>query len=149
MTSFELSGFEELQEDLKKAIDLYPDKAEEVLQKQGKEFSKQVRRITLDVTKRYKGNITKGFKVTKVTGYRENMECHFMAEGRGKKNPHFHLVENGHDVYAGGKGGHESQKVGYVPGKHMVQKAAMEYQEKLPLVMEEMRDSILKGADLD
>ena len=31
----------------------------------------------------------------------------------------------------------------------MVQKAAMEYQEKLPLVMEEMRDSILKGADLD
>ena len=149
MDSFTLKGFDELQDDLKKAIDLYPQKAEEALQKNGEEFKKRVKNITLRVTTKHTGNITKGFKVTKVTGFRENMECHFMAEGKGKKNPHFHLVENGHDVYAGGKGGKIASKVGYVPGKHMVRQAAEEYQQELPVQLEQVLDDILKGAHLD
>lgn len=147
-SGIELSGLTELQDDLKKAIDLYPDKAEATLQRQGRLFSNRVKVITEKVTKKHRGNITKGFKVTKVTGFRENMECHFMAEGRGKKNPHFHLVDQGHDVYAGGKAGHESVKVGHVAGKHMVQKAYVEYKEEIPKAMERMRDSILKEAGL-
>lgn len=149
MDSFTLKGFDELQDDLKKAIDFYPQKAEEALQKNGEEFKKRVKNITLRVTTKHTGNITKGFKVTKVTGFRENMECHFMAEGKGKKNPHFHLVENGHDVYAGGKGGKIASKVGYVPGKHMVRQAAEEYQQELPVQLEQVLDDILKGAHLD
>lgn len=149
MDNFTIRGFDELQDDMKKAINLYPQKAEEALIKQGQEFKKRVIKITNQVTKKYKGNITKGFKVTEVYGFRENMECHFMAEGRGKKNPHFHLVENGHDVYAGGKGGRTATKVGYVPGKHMVRQASKEYQEELPKQLEQVLDDILKGAHLD
>lgn len=146
MNDFILSGFDELQEDLKKAIDYYPDMAEKELEKQGKKFKKQAKENTLQVTKKRTGNLTSGYRTTKALGYRGNIEVHFMAES--KKNPHFHLVEHGHVLYAGGKNKHASVESGFVPGKHMIQKTALEYQEQLPKAMEAMRDKILKEAGL-
>lgn len=146
MNNFTLSGFEELQDDLKKAIDYYPDMAEKELEKQGRKFKKQAKENTLQATKKRTGNLTAGYRTTKALGYRGDIEVHFMAENR--KNPHFHLVEHGHVLHAGGKNGHTSVESGFVPGKHMIQKTVLEYQEQLPKALKTMRDKILKEAGL-
>ncbi len=142
MNDFTIAGFDELQDDLLRAVKLYPDKAMETLEHEGREFKKRVREITRSVTKEYTGNITKGFRISKAKGFGTEMYVEFSAEG--KKNPHFHLVENGHDAYAGGRKGYKGKKVGFVPGKHMVKKATLEYREKLPEALEKMRDEILR-----
>ena len=40
MDDFIISGFGEISEDLKKAIDYYPNKAEKTLEKEGRKFKK-------------------------------------------------------------------------------------------------------------
>lgn len=144
MNDFEITGFDELQEDLKKAINYYPDKAKETLEKEGRRFKAEVKKVALSSTKKHNGNLTKGFRVSKAQGFRENMEVNFMAEN--KKNPHWHLIENGHDVYAGGKNGNESKKVGYIAGKHIVERVTVKYRAEFPKRLETMRDEILKEA---
>lgn len=54
--------------------------------------------------------------------------------------------KNGHDVYAGGKNGNSSKKVGYVPGKHIVERVTVKYRAEFPKRLETMRDEILKEA---
>lgn len=85
MNDFEIAGFDELQEDLKKAINYYPDKAKETLEKEGRRFKAEVKKVALSSTKKHNGNLTKGFRVSKAQGFRDNMEVNFMAEN--KKNP--------------------------------------------------------------
>ena len=144
MDSFTLSGFGELDEDLKKAIDYYPNKAEETLEKEGRKFKKLAKENTNKLVRVRTGNLTSGYRTTKAVGYRENMEVNFLAER--KSNPHFHLIEHGHDVYAGEKG--KAVKVGYKSGYHMIQRTKEEYKEILPKSLEAMRDEILKEAGL-
>lgn len=144
MDDFIISGFEELQSDIKKAISYYPNKAEKTLEGEGRKFKKLAKENTNKMVKTRTGNLTKGYRTTKATGFRENMEVNFMAEN--KKNPHFHLIENGHDVYAGKKG--KAVKVGYKSGYHMIQRTKEEYKEILPKSLEKMRDEILKEAGL-
>lgn len=146
MSDFEISGFSELQEDLKKAIKIYPDKAIETLEAEGRSFKKTAKANTKKMVKEHTGNLTRGFRTTKAQGYRENMEVYFCAEN--KKNPHFHLVEHGHDLYVGGQGKKPIKKIGYVQGKHMLEKTIVEYRNVLPGRLEKMRDEILKGAGL-
>ena len=144
MNDFEIAGFDELQEDLKKAINYYPDKAKETLGKEGRRFNAGVNEVALASTKKHNGNLTKGFRVSKAQGFRDNMEVNFMAEN--KKNPHWHLIENGHDVYAGGKNGNSSKKVGYVPGKHIVERVNVTYRAAFQNRLETLRAEILKAA---
>ena len=46
MDDFTISGFGEISEDLKKAIDYYPNKAEETLEKEGRKFKKLAKENT-------------------------------------------------------------------------------------------------------
>ncbi|RGG63424.1 hypothetical protein DWW96_10805 [Eubacterium sp. AF17-7] len=144
MDDFTIAGFGEISEDLKKAIDYYPNKAEKTLEKEGRKFKKLAKENTNKLVRVRTGNLTSGYRVSKAIGYRENMEVNFMAENKG--NAHFHLIEHGHDVYAGEKG--KAVKVGYKSGYHMIQRTKDEYKERLPQSLEEMRDEILREAGL-
>ena len=63
--------------------------------------------------------------------------------------PHFHLVERGHQLVRGGKLGEGGKVVGFVPGKHMMEKTKNEYEEIVPEKLEKILDDILKERDLD
>lgn len=56
---------------------------------------------------------------------------------------HFHLIENGHNLVRGGR------IVGFVPGKHIMEKTRNEYENIVPQRFEEMIDEILKEGDLN
>ena len=66
------------------------------IKKEGREFSKAVRKEALSATDKHTGNLTKGFRLGPVKHINGVILEEFMAEGR--KNPHWHLVENGHEI---------------------------------------------------
>lgn len=56
---------------------------------------------------------------------------------------HFHLIENGHNLVKNGK------TIGFVPGKHIMEKTRNEYQDIVPEEFQKMADDILKEGGLD
>ena len=58
--------------------------------------------------------------------------------------PHFHLVENGHNLVKGGKLGKGGRIVGFVPGKHIMERTRNEYKDIVYERFEKMVDDILK-----
>ena len=56
---------------------------------------------------------------------------------------HFHLIENGHNLVKNG------QIIGFVPGKHIMEKTRNDYKDIVPEKFEEMLDDILRESDLD
>lgn len=146
---FTITGLEELTEDLKKATKLYPDKAMGTLESTGKKFKSRVIKITHEATDTITGNLVKGYKLDPVKGFGVNMSVDFRATA-----PHFHLIENGHNqvsqktrngqpVEGGG------QVIGFVPGRLIVHQAREEYRTKMPQIMTDMLDEILRESDLD
>ena len=70
---FDTDTFDELREALEKVAKRYPDYAEKELKKEGREFSKAVRKEALSATDKHTGNLTKGFKlgpVKHINGWR-------------------------------------------------------------------------------
>ena len=57
--------------------------------------------------------------------------------------PHFHLVENGHQLVRNGRA------IGFVPGKHIMEKTRNDYKEIVPERFEKMLNDILEESDLD
>ena len=57
--------------------------------------------------------------------------------------PHFHLVENGHNLVRGGR------VIGFVPGKHIMEKTRHEYEDIVPERFEKMIEDVLKESGLD
>ena len=144
--SFEFSfdGLEEFQRDLEKAIRKAPVQAEETLIELGKEFKKTAQKRAKSETKHIKreGN-DKKWAIEKRWGHK------LVDDGLGatvlvwNSAPHFHLIENGHQLV---KGGHV---IGFVPGKHIMEKARNDYKDIVPERFEKMVDDILKGRDLN
>ena len=52
--------------------------------------------------------------------------------------PHFHLIENGHNLVRGGR------TVGFVDGRHIMEKTKNEYENIVPARFQEMVENILK-----
>lgn len=140
-TGLDIKGFDELKKELASAIDLYPDMAEERLEKTAKKFKSRVIKITKSAVKTRTGNLIKGFKLDKMRYYGINMEKDFRGTA-----PHFHLLENGHNLI--NKDG-ESVGKGWVPGFMIVDQARNEYGEIMPEEMKQLRDDILKECGLD
>lgn len=141
---FEFEGLEELERDLNNAIKKCPVKAKEALKLLGRDFRKAAyhranRELKKHVRKEgdKKGAIKRKWD-SKVIG--EGLEMTALIWNSAR---HFHLIENGHNLVRGGR------IVGFVPGKHIMEKTRNEYENIVPQRFEEMVDEILKEGDLD
>lgn len=123
MDGLEFDGADDLEQALVDAAKRYPDLAEDILKGEQKDFKKEMTRETWRAVEKHTGNLVRGFKFDKIKFSRDgNMETDFHAESG--KNPHFHLVNNGHEmvtpVSRNGKklkGG--GKTVGYVAGRRI------------------------------
>lgn len=137
---FDLDGLQELMNDLKKAIKVYPDKAEKRLKAVARNFKKDVTSETESKIKKHTGNLIKGYKLDKIKGYNENMSIDFRGTA-----PHFHLIENGHNMVT-----KDGKTVGWVEGKHIVKDMRQSYQDHvMPIEMDKLLKDIVKECDLD
>lgn len=142
--------FSELTESLTKAARKYPDKAESRLRTVSNRFRRDVINDTKSQVKEHTGNLIKGMKLDRIRGYGANIERDF----RGT-SPHFHLIENGHEIVtAKTKNGKQikngGKKIGFVEGKHIVKKKREQYAEYvMPFEMKRLLDEITKECGLD
>lgn len=147
---FNLDGFDELQSSLKKSIKTYPDLAERRLNTVSNRFKKEVIEDTKSVTTKHTGSLIKGMKLDKMRGFGSNIERDF----RGT-SPHFHLIENGHEIVLpktrNGKAlKNGGRNVGWVAGKHIVKKKRKAYGDYvMPFEMKKLLDDITKESGLD
>lgn len=143
---FEIEGLEELERDLKEAIKKCPETMRSELKNIAKDFKKSVKSRTPD-GKNHKGNTD--------TKLRKNFHLKMQDEGVASRAivynnaPHAHLVEDGHRLVKGGKLGNGGRVIGFVPGKHMMEKTKDEYEEIVPERFEKILDGILRERDLD
>ncbi|MBO5093911.1 MAG: HK97 gp10 family phage protein [Lachnospiraceae bacterium] len=144
--SFEFSfeGLEEFERDLKKAIEKAPAQAEETLAELAKEFknaAKKKANAELKPHERKENQKKKAIK--RKWGHKlvdDNLGATALVWNSAR---HFHLVENGHNLVRGGR------VIGFVPGKHIMEKTRNDYKDIVPERFEKMVDDILKECDLD
>jgi hypothetical protein len=136
---FTIEGLDELAKDLEEAINEYPATMQEGLKGIAKEFRSAVRKKTPD------GKNHKGDAKTKL---RRKFGTKMLYDGYAatalvyNSGRHFHLVENGHELVKNG------QNIGFVPGKHMMEKTKSEFQDIVPKRFEQLCDEVLRGHDL-
>lgn len=144
MATFDLKieGIKELEEDIRKAVERCPEGLKKELNIIANDFRKSARKRTPDY-KHHKGD-------PKLKLKRRYGKWSFAKEDKTgitiyNDAPHFHLVELGHNLVRG-KNGHI---IGFVPGKHMMEKTKKEYEDIAPERFEKTIDNILKECDLD
>lgn len=141
---FEIEGLEELQKDLEKAINKCPVQAAETLKGMAKDFKASAKKkANSELKTREREGDQKKKSIKRKWGSKVINENVGMTALVWNSARHFHLVENGHNIVRGGR------IVGFVPGKHIMEKTRNDYKEKIPERFEEMIDDILKGSDLD
>lgn len=147
-----LEGFDELEKSLSMLEKKFPYTAEQVLQKEARNIRKQI----MDS---YTANINKGnsIKRKQEKAKQENrvlLEKSFsvgkVMVKKGKittavtsRAPHYHLVEDGHELYSHGK------YVGTVEGKKIVAKIMGRRSRDSDKIGQKVLDEILKEAGLD
>ena len=135
----DVTGFEDLIVSFRDLAKQYPDTADDMLRADGrylrKEITKKAKELT-DVNKSNKESLGKigSYSVSKVKGGGNNRYVEISAKSR-----HFHLVEHGHQLVS-----HSGAALGYVPGRHFLEKAAKEYSEEMPKNVERMMEGLLK-----
>lgn len=142
--NFEIDGLEELERDLTKAIRTAPEKAKETLKDISKQFKNSAKKRANSELKPHERQGSEKNKAIK-----RKWGSKIIEEGIGatalvwNSARHFHLVENGHNLVRGGR------IVGFVEGKHIMEKTRNEYENIVPHRFEEMVDEILKEGDLN
>lgn len=143
---FNENEMEKLEKNLTEAIKKCPVMMKEGLKDIAKDFKKSVRARTPN-GKNHKGDIA--------TKLRKNFHIKMKDNGMISSAivyndaPHAHLVEDGHRIVKGGKLGKGGKVVGFVAGKHMMEKTKNEYEEIVPERFEKMVDDVLKENDLN
>lgn len=148
--SLKISGLEELRADLERATRLCPERAGKALKKSGNTFKKRVRELTRGQVKSDE-NLTKGFLVTSPRRTGNDISVGFSAEG--KKNPHWHLIEDGHDIVMpfkrnGVRRRDGGEKRGHLPGIKVLPRARNEHRDVFEKDVLDMVDDILREVDL-
>lgn len=147
--NFDEKTFSELRETLDKVAKKFPDYVEKELKKEGKEFSKEVKKEALAATDKHTGNLTKGFKLGEVKKEGDVFLQEFMAEG--KKNHHWHLIENGREIIIPFKKNGKKLKnggkcIGFVPGKRIVsavlKKWGGKHEERVKRVLQRVKEDV-------
>lgn len=142
--TFELEGLAELERDLTAAIQAAPEAAKETLKKIGKDFRKSAKKRAETELKPHEREGSEKNKAIK-----RKFGSRVIEEGVGatalvwNSARHFHLIENGHNLVRGGK------VVGFVEGKHIMEKTKNEYESIVPERFENMIEDILKERDLN
>lgn len=161
-STVQVSGLEELSDTFRDLIKKYPDRAGQLLQKEGRALRKDV---TIKVKQRLNTSDKSKMSLAKVGNYRVTQ-----PKGVGTaqyveviaKSPHFHLIENGHEIVTpttrtitlknGSKkkiklknGG---QHKGFAAGYKLMDESAREHQASMPDVVEDMVDALLREGGL-
>lgn len=93
-------GADELIKEIEEAVKKYPDVAQDAVKEAGKRFKKKLKENVRSAVRSSSDNcrkLTSGFSTSvKMSGL--YTRCEFSAENPSK-NPHWHLVENGHEMY--------------------------------------------------
>lgn len=137
--SFEISGVEELVQSLESLTRKYPDKAGDLLRKDGRELRKDIVKGARESTrtdsdnKKSLGKIG-SYKVSQPQGIGTKQYVELSA-----KSPHFHLVEHGHNLVT-----KDGQTIGFVQGKHFMERATKAYEGKMEKHVSNMVDELLK-----
>lgn len=153
--SVQITGLDELARDIERAADLAPDEFKIGMKKITRKFTKDLKneaRSALSSTM----NITSGFKMSPIKMEGDTMVIEFMPEGRGNKNHHWHLQEEGYilklpnwksraKVIRYKEGG---KTLGFVPGKQMVNAILPDFTDYMEGEMEKLADTILKENNL-
>lgn len=141
MATFELKmeGIDELEKDLKEAMEEYPQEMKKGLNRIANDFRKSARARTPD-NKHHKGNPKKKLKrCYNKWAFAEDDKVGVLIYNNA---PHFHLVERGHNLVRG------DRVIGFVPGRHMMEKTANEYEDIVPERLEKLCDETLRRHDL-
>lgn len=145
--SIEISGLDELSEDLRRVARKFPDKSGEELKKAAREVRKDVVAMVKNDTDEH---IVKGqestrsltrvlnYEISPVQDFNERQFVNISA-----KSPHFHLLEHGHLLVS-----HKGRVIGFVPGYHFMDRARKECSKKLPERMEKMVNHLLESENL-
>lgn len=144
--SFEFSfeGLEEFERDLEKAIRKAPAQAEETLVELAKEFKASAKKKANSELKHVKREgDDKKWAISKKWGHKLVDDYIGATALVWNSAPHFHLIENGHQLVRGGN------VIGFVPGKHIMEKTRNDYKDIVPERFEKMIEDILKESDLD
>lgn len=157
-TYVEIKGMEELAQDFENLVKRYPDKAGTLLRRSGRDIRNKVvenvkHDTDFDESRKKSLARTSSYNVSQVKGFGVKQYVEVSA-----KAPHFHLVEHGHEMVtprsrsrktAGGNkkkvtlynGG---RNVGFVPGKHMMDKAVKLHERVMPLEVDAMVEELIK-----
>lgn len=151
MESLEFDGIEELQEALLDVAKKYPNLAEKTMKKERRDFIKNMKDETWKKVDQHTGNLVKGYRFGPINAARGNLESDFYAEG-GKKNPHFHLVNNGHELVTpvsrrGKKLEHGGREIGFVPGRRIKEPIIEKWKQEHAVRAERMLNKICEEAN--
>ena len=141
---FHLDGLEELEHDLEKAIRKAPAQAGETLSELAKEFKNSAKKkANAELKPHERDGEQKKKAIRRKWGHKlvdDNLGTTALVWNSAR---HFHLVENGHNIVRGGR------VIGFVPGKHIMEKTQKDYENIVPERFEKMVDDILGEGDLN
>lgn len=134
---FKMEGLDELEADLRKAVRKCPAYAEQTLKDTANDFKKSAKKRAKKEIKPHENPKPKT-KIEKKWGTAlvgDNVGMTALVYNSAR---HFHLVDRGHNLVKNGK------TIGFVPGKHIMEKTEREFKDKVPERFEKMIDEILK-----
>ena len=135
---FNIEGLDELETDLRFAMEEYPKEMRSGLRKIANDFKKSCKSRTPDG----KTGTVATKKLRKKFGVRTRVEGDTTLALVFNSARHFHLVENGHNVVRNGV------VVGWAPGKNMMKDTRDEYKDIVPERFEKLCDEVLRRHDL-
>lgn len=153
--SKDVFGFDELEKAFKRCEKKYPNQADALLMAIGSQVNKRTKALTPVKTKKLRNS----WRLKKVKLYK-NGTVRVVREQSSA--PHAHLIEDGHEQVSGGRTrvrGRNLNRVqrsargikshGRVEGKHMLQTAMNEAQQRFNRDAQKMLDNLVESEDLD
>lgn len=130
---FDEKSYKELMQALEDVSKNCPDYIEKTLKKEGQDFVKAVKKEAKSAVEEHTGNLTKGFRLGSVQNVAGCYTIDFMAEG--KKNPHWHLIEKGHEMKIpytrkGKRRSDGGQITGFIPGRQILRPVLKEWDKE-------------------
>ncbi len=161
---FTVDGLEDFINDFNKIVKEYPDAAEKELYRQAGKWSEDVNE---KMPESYEKSGLKKWKRSRIRDF----SGHTLEIDVANKASHWHLIENGHELYinptqyailmkdegtstSGHKRKHRSRgrkgmiHAGFVPGKHYAEKTRKEWQSIYPERIKKFIDKMLKDHNL-